>query len=1043
MEDHLHKRDHAGVQDFVLLEDYRNPEAFLDNLKKRFHEDLIYTYIGPVLVSINPYHELDIYNHDVIHSYKNVNFYELPPHVFAIADSSYRNMRGESRDQCILISGESGSGKTEASKKILLYIAASSTHSRDVERVKDRLLESNPLLEAFGNAKTTRNDNSSRFGKYMDIQFDYKGAPVGGHILNYLLEKSRVVHQAPGERNFHVFYQLLVGAAPLTLKQLHLDAGPEKYFYLNQGEDNSLQTMGDQANWRAVQHSLDVLDFSQEQQKALFSIVGSVLHLGNVKFDSDEKSDMARVTNPEIVATIAELLGCSEKMLLSALQHRTIEANNEKMKSPLTVDQALYARDALAKGIYDRLFTWIVHKVNSSLSNRCKHRCNLMGLLDIYGFEIFQVNCFEQFCINYCNEKLQQLFIELTLKSEQEEYQKEGIQWEPVEYFNNKIICDLIEAKPLGIISVLDEECLRPGDTTDMTFLSKLVTTIGKHPHFISHSVADTSTRKTIQRDEFRLLHYAGDVTYNIKGFLDKNNDLLFRDLKETMTESKNPITSECFTKEELNSKKRPDTAATQFKTSLAQLMVILMSKEPAYVRCIKPNDYKRAGQFDERIIHHQVKYLGLMENLRVRRAGFAYRRPYELFLKRYKSLCPATWPHYSGSARDGVHALVSHLGYGDDDYRIGKTKIFIRFPRVLFATEDAFQKRKHELATQIQAKYRCFHQRKKYLRMRISAILIQCHWRRVLAQRLLKRRRWAAGIVRKFVKGFKYRNEPECDENREFVKFTKMNWLQRLAVAAPKSILDKSWIVAPRLLQETSGLLQKLNTKNLVLRYVKKTSPAQKIQMQQKVVAERLFKGKKDVYISSVKDHFVDSRIAVHHESLKNQLLRQVNETVKYCIYVTKYDRHGYKSRKRVLFLTDTTLYVVEEKEFKIKDRVPYDLISSIQTSSLMDGLFVVVVTSKEENGSKGDIILQSDHIIETLTRFTMIANKENVLKIATGGTINHDLTSGKQGCIEFIKGDNYLVKKGKNGQLLVVDGSSSNALIGSELGMMTDRTI
>ncbi|XP_053376054.1 unconventional myosin-Ic-like isoform X2 [Mercenaria mercenaria] len=1030
MEDHLNKRDHTGVQDFVLLEDYTNPNAFIENLRKRFQEDLIYTYIGPVLVSVNPYHELDIYNAEVIKSYKNVNFYELPPHVFAIADASYRSMRGENRDQCILISGESGAGKTEASKKVLHYIAASNKDTKDVERVKDRLLESNPLLEAFGNAKTTRNDNSSRFGKYMDIQFDYKGAPVGGHILNYLLEKSRVIHQARGERNFHIFYQMLVGASPIMLKHLKLSSEPDKYFYLNQGDSSVLQTMDDQANWRHVQHSLDVLDFTQEEQKALFAIVATVLHLGNIEFGTEESKDDAKVTNIEHCDVISELLGCQEDALLAALQNRTIEAKGEKMKSPLTVDQALYARDALAKGIYDRLFTWIVHKVNASLSNRAKMKCSLMGLLDIYGFEIFEVNCFEQFCINYCNEKLQQLFIELTLKSEQEEYQREGIQWEPVQYFNNKIICDLIESKPLGVICVMDEECLRPGDTTDQTFLDKLSEMIGKHPHFISHSVADNSTRKTIQRDEFRLLHYAGDVTYNVKGFLDKNNDLLFRDLKEAMSETTNLITRECFPKDELNSKKRPDTAATQFKNSLSQLMEILMSKEPSYVRCIKPNDYKRAGQFDERIVHHQVKYLGLMENLRVRRAGFAYRRPYEVFLKRYKSLCPATWPNYPGEAKVGVQTLVSYLQYEENDYRMGKTKLFIRFPRVLFATEDAFQHRKHELATQVQAKYKCYRQRKVYLRMRVSAVIVQCHWRRFLAKRLLERRRWAAQVVRKFVKGFQYRNEPECDENRDFVKFTKMNYLKRLAQCAPKSVLDKSWLPAPKLLQKTSELLKTVCMRNLVLSYVKKISPSMKIQMEQKVVAERLFKGKKDSYMHSIKDHFVDSRLAAHHESHKNSLLatlKQSHENIKYCTYVTKYDRHGYKSRKRVLFLTDSTLFVVEEKDFKIKDRVPFSLINGIQTSSLMDGIFVIVIGNVEENGSKGDLILQSDHIIETLTKLVMISDKENVLKFATNNVINHDLASGKQGSIEFTKGDNYTVKKGKGGQLIVVDGSRS----------------
>lgn len=1051
MEEELHRRDHIGVQDFVLLEDYRSNEAFVDNLQKRFSEDLIYTYIGPVLVSVNPYHDLDIYNREVIKSYKNVNFYELPPHVFAIADASYRAMRGENRDQCILISGESGAGKTEASKKILLYIAASSTHSQDVERVKDRLLESNPLLEAFGNAKTVRNDNSSRFGKYMDIQFDYKGAPIGGHILNYLLEKSRVVHQAEGERSFHIFYQLLVGATPLILTSLKLTSQPENYFYLNQDDGNTLQLMDDQNNWKLMKHSLETLDFSQEQQRALFAIVASVLHLGNVKFENAESSDLAVVANIDVVNTITELLGCQEDLLLSALQNKTIEAKGEKMKSPLTVEQALYAKDALAKGIYDRLFSWIVKKINSSLSNKGRHKCSLMGLLDIYGFEIFTLNSFEQFCINYCNEKLQQLFIQLTLKSEQEEYQREGIQWEPVEYFNNKVICDLIEAKPVGIVAVLDEECLRPGDTSDQTFLEKLSTTIGKHPHFVSHVATDNSTRKTIQRDEFRLLHYAGDVTYNIKGFLDKNNDLLFRDLKEAMSSSSNPITRECFPASELNSKKRPDTAGTQFKASLAQLMDILMSKDPSYVRCIKPNDYKRPKLFEEKIVHHQVKYLGLMENLRVRRAGFAYRRPYEVFLKRYKSLCPDTWPSFRGSARDGVQTLVSHLQYKEDDYRMGKTKLFIRFPRVLFATEDAFQMRKHELATMIQAKYKCHNQRQKFLKMKLSAIIIQCQWRRYLAIKLRERRKRAVLCIRKFIKGFMYRNEPECDENREFIKYTKINFLERLARDAPRSVLDKSWIVAPKLLKETSERLQVMCTRNLVLKYVKQISPSMKIQMGQKVVAEKLFKGKKDSYLSSVKEHFVDSRLGTYHEAMKATVfgtIKQPDESIRYCTYVTKYDRHGYKTRKRILFLTNKMLYVVDEKDFKVKDKVPYSMVNGIQCSSLTDGLFVIVV-GNTENGSKenqkqlerGDIILQSDFVIETLTKLVMIGDKENVLKVASTGTINHDLASGKQGCIEFTKGETYSIKKGKNGQLCVVDGASSS-LTSSDLHLDTGRT-
>ncbi|XP_071116024.1 unconventional myosin-Ic-like isoform X1 [Haliotis cracherodii] len=1036
MENALHKRDRVGVQDFVLLEDFTNSDAFNENLKKRFQGNLIYTYIGPVLVSVNPYHQLDIYNDDFIHTYRNVNFYELPPHIYAIADAAYRSMRGESVDQCVLISGESGAGKTEASKKILQYIAASSTHSNEVERVKDRLLQSNPILEAFGNAKTNRNDNSSRFGKYMDIQFDYKGAPVGGHILNYLLEKSRVIHQASGERNFHVFYQLLTGASEDTLQRLHLTRDPQNYFYLYQGESVMAESVDDKKSFKIVQQALDICDFSKKEQEALFSIIASVLHLGNLEYQTSDDG-LVKIKDLEAVSHIAKLLDCPDDVLISSLSNRTIDARGERVKTPLSQDQALYAKDALSKGVYDRLFTWIVHKVNSSLATKGKYRCNLMGLLDIYGFEIFGVNSFEQFCINFCNEKLQQLFIQLTLKSEQEEYQREGIEWETVQYFNNKIICDLVEGKPYGIIAIMDEECLRPGDPTDLTFLEKLTETIGTHPHFISHKTADATTRKTIQRDEFRLIHYAGHVTYNVRGFLDKNNNLLYRDLKEAMSQTGNIITSQCFPLEELQSKKRPDTAATQFKTSLAQLMDILMSKEPSYVRCVKPNDFKQPGVYDDRIVSHQVKYLGLMENLRVRRAGFAYRRPYEVFLKRYKCLCPSTWPTHHGTAKNGVAMLVRYLKYEEDDYRMGKSKLFIRFPRVLFATEDAFQVRKHDIATIIQSNYKGYAQRKKYLQWRVSAILLQCHWRRVAAQRLLQRRKWAVQALRKFIKGFILRKKPACEENRDFIKYTKVNYLQRLRQTLPKNVLDKKWPRPPELLVETSQILNKLCMRNMVLKYVKKISAERKFQFQQKVVAEKLFKGKKESYPFSVKDPFIDSRLAAHHESLKSGMfdinLKQPNETVRYCAAVSKYDRHGYKQRARILIVTDKNVYVLNEKDFKVKDKLSYSQITGIHASPYTDGLFVVVV-SLAENGSKcepedddteahkGDLILQSDYAIEAITKIAMAGNKVDVVKVATEGSINHDLASGKQGCIEFTKGQIYSIKKGKNGQLCVV---------------------
>ena len=1024
MENDLAKRDHVGVQDFILLEDYTHPEAFVENLKKRFTENLIYTYIGPVLVSVNPYHQLDIYNEEFIQTYRNVNFYELPPHIYAIADTAFRNMRSENRDVCVLISGESGAGKTEASKKILHYIAASSVHSKDLERVKDRLLQSNPLLEAFGNAKTNRNNNSSRFGKYMDIQFDFKGGPVGGHILNYLLEKSRVVHHSEGERNFHIFYQLIRGASPMLLSKLKLQKDPALYHYLKQGNSTSVDSLNDQKDYHAMKMAMEVCDFQKQDQDAVFSIVASVLHLGNLQFE-DENDGPAFVSDKAPVEIISQLLGCPEDVLFSALQNKTIEANGEKMKSALTKEQGLYVRDALAKGIYDRLFTWIVQKINESLTSRKRSKCSLMGLLDIYGFEIFETNSFEQFCINFCNEKLQQLFIELTLKSEQEEYQREGIEWEPVQYFNNKIICDLVEGKPVGIITLLDEECLRPGDTTDLTFLNKLSETVGRHPHFLSHTTADNSTKKTMTRDEFRLIHYAGEVTYKVKGFLDKNNDLLFRDLKEAMSETSNTILSKCFPKQEFLNKKRPDTAGTQFKSSLSRLMVILMSKEPSYVRCIKPNDYKKKGLFDEKIVFHQVKYLGLMENLRVRRAGFAYRRPYEVFLKRYKCLCPETWPVFRGPAKEGVDVLVRHLDYDPEEYRIGKTKLFIRFPRVLFATEDAFQRRKNELVTLIQAQYRGFAQKKKFKTLKISTITLQSYWRQYTAKKLREKRKHAVQVIRKFINGFMHRMDEECDENREFIQFTKYNYLSKLRHNLPKTVLSKSWPSAPALLQETSALLRALCMKNLILKYVKKVTPELKEKMEEKVMTESLFKGKKASYLESVKDMFVQSRLVDQQERLISSVfdskVKSMEEKVKYSSIVTKFDRHGYKPRRRLLVLTDKHLYLVTDKDCSLKDKIQYDQIKGILTSSYSDGLFIVTVT-QDKNGVKGDLILRSEEVIEVITKLALIGQRTEVIRVISDQSITHVLSGGKAGTIDFVKGSVDSMKKGKNGHFCVI---------------------
>ncbi|XP_029018061.1 unconventional myosin-Ih [Betta splendens] len=1016
MEGALTARDRVGIQDFVLL-DETTEAAFLSNLRKRFCNDLIYTYVGTLLVSVNPYKALDIYNQKQMDLYMGVNFFELPPHIYALADNAYHTMLTEFNNHFILISGESGAGKTEASKKILQYYAVSCPSTTLLNTVRDKMLMSNPVLEAFGNAKTLKNDNSSRFGKYMDIQFDSQGDTVGGHILNYLLEKSRVVHQNHGERNFHIFYQLVEGGEESLLQQLGLDRGSQHYYYLTQGRCAIVSSINDTHDWKTVRNALQIINIDEVNINHLFGIIASVLHLGNVHFDSDAKGH-ALLNNKAPLHWVSNLLGVDGSILQEGLTYRKIEASKDEVLSPFTVDHAIYARDALAKAMYGQTFTWLVNRINESIENQDPSKKTVIGLLDIYGFEVFYVNSFEQFCINYCNEKLQQLFIQLTLKAEQDEYEAEDIEWEPVQFFNNKIICDLIEEKHRGIISILDEECLRPGEATDLTFLERLEDKMGTHPHFVTHKLADKMTRRTLERGDFRLLHYAGEVTYCVVGFLDKNNDLLYRNIKDLMCKSKNAIVRECFSKMEPDSRRRPETVVTQFKSSLLKLTEILMAKEAWYIRCLKSNESKQPGHFDEALIRHQVKYLGLMEHLRVRRAGFAYRRKYEIFLKRYKPLCPATWPHWRGAPAEGVEVLVQHLGYLPNEYKMGRTKIFIRHPRTLYATEDAYERCKHELATRLQAKYKGYRAKGEFRKQKEAATKIETCWRGVQARKERERRAWAVKVIKKFIKGYMTRGQAKSTDNSEYLAFVRQSYLNRLKNNLPKTVLDKStWLAPPAVLTETSEMLRKLHYRLMVRKYVRGVTAQRKAQIQLKVVTSSLFKGKKDSYPQSVSQPFVDTRIS--EQEINIRVIQSIrNEHIKYSVPVIKYDRNGFKPRPRQLVLTQTAAYVIEEA--KIKQRVLYTSLKGISVSNLNDGMMVFHITC-EDPKQKGDLVLQCDHLFELLTKLSVIAKKQSAINVVQG-SIKFEIQPGKENAVDFSTGQEPLVYKAKNGHLMVV---------------------
>ncbi|KAK3098251.1 hypothetical protein FSP39_017626 [Pinctada imbricata] len=583
-----------------------------------------------------------------------------------------------------------------------------------IYKVKDVILESNPLLEAFGNAKTVRNNNSSRFGKYVEIQFSRGGEPDGGKISNFLLEKSRVVSQNANERNFHVFYQMCFGADQNLKDSLGLTE-PNYYMYLNQSDTYTVDGTDDVKEFHDTMHAMQVVGIQDDNREDILSLIAAILHLGNISFVED--GNYAKINDDNFLEYPKYLLQIDVNFLKKKLTSRTMDSKwggkTETIEVTLNVEQAEFTRDALSKALYTRIFDFLVESVNRAMRKDLEE-INI-GILDIYGFEIFQKNGFEQFCINYVNEKLQQIFIELTLKAEQEEYVQEGIKWTPIEYFNNKIVCDLIESKsPVGIMCILDDVCATMhavSEGADMTLLQKLGAGVGSHQHYQGSSIG------------FCVHHYAGKVNYDAEGFCERNRDVLFTDLIELMQSSENDFLVRLFP-ESVNkqSKGRPSTASSKIKTQANKLVGTLMKCTPHYIRCIKPNETKKPRDFEDQRVKHQVEYLGLKENIRVRRAGFAFRREFEKFLRRYAILTPETWPQWRGDPKQGIRHLMDYVHMDNDQWQLGKTKVFVKNPESLFLLEEMRERKFDAFARVIQKAYRKYHARKMYYKLREEA---------------------------------------------------------------------------------------------------------------------------------------------------------------------------------------------------------------------------------------------------------------------------------------------------------------------------------
>uniref|UniRef100_A0A8C0IFX1 Myosin heavy chain 10 n=1 Tax=Bubo bubo TaxID=30461 RepID=A0A8C0IFX1_BUBBB len=673
-----------------------NEASVLHNLKDRYYSGLIYTYSGLFCVVINPYKNLPIYSENIIEMYRGKKRHEMPPHIYAISESAYRCMLQD----CVFTFSrcESGAGKTENTKKVIQYLAhvASSHKGRKDHNIpgelERQLLQANPILESFGNAKTVKNDNSSRFGKFIRINFDVTGYIVGANIETYLLEKSRAVRQAKDERTFHIFYQLLAGAGEHLKSDLLLE-GFNNYRFLSNGYI-PIPGQQDKDNFQETMEAMHIMGFSHDEILSMLKVVSSVLQFGNISFKKERNTDQASMPENTVAQKLCHLLGMNVMEFTRAILTPRIKVGRDYVQKAQTKEQADFAVEALAKATYERLFRWLVHRINKALDRTKRQGASFIGILDIAGFEIFELNSFEQLCINYTNEKLQQLFNHTMFILEQEEYQREGIEWNFIDFGLDLQPCiDLIErpANPPGVLALLDEECWFP-KATDKTFVEKLVQEQGTHSKF-------QKPRQLKDKADFCIIHYAGKVDYKADEWLMKNMDPLNDNVATLLHQSSDKfvaelwkdvdrivgldqvtgITETAFGSAYKTKKGMFRTVGQLYKESLTKLMATLRNTNPNFVRCIIPNHEKRAGKLDPHLVLDQLRCNGVLEGIRICRQGFPNRIVFQEFRQRYEILTPNAIPKGFMDGKQACERMIRALELDPNLYRIGQSKIFFR----------------------------------------------------------------------------------------------------------------------------------------------------------------------------------------------------------------------------------------------------------------------------------------------------------------------------------------------------------------------------
>jgi len=720
-----------GIPDMIQL-DVLHQASILHNLETRAKNDGFYTMVGSILVSVNPYKRLPIYGMDTIRKYHKASPLEvreckIDPHIYSIAKAAYENMIRDHKSQSIIISGESGAGKTEATKAVLKYLTSVSSGMVDKEgdegqmsELEQKIMDSNPISEAFGNAKTVRNNNSSRFGKYFDIAFNHSGAITGGTITEYLLEKSRVVFQAENERNYHVFYQLTAGASAEERTKYKIGK-PEDYYYLSQSGTTTVDGMDDVEEYKILCDAMNICGLTADEVDAIKRILSSVLHIGNINIEAIDGGEKAKIKNMDEVDVVCELLGVTRVILSEALVQRTMTTSARRgsvYKIPLKPQEAVDCRDALAKALYGRLFTWLITKISNNLVPK-EAPAFTIGVLDIFGFEVMPQNSFEQLCINFANEKLHNQFIDYVFRLEMDEYDKEqlGIK---VDYDDNQKCVDMIEDKKKGILAMLHEQCqlgARGNDTQWRDALNNAFGAAKKHDFFVEERRDPTA---------FSINHYANTVKYTIEGQVEKNKDQIHQDLMDVIEGPTNECAKNILTSGPAPPKRGIRTVANQFREQLISLVTVIGRTQPHYIRCLKPTEEKKPGIYDGPMLARQLGYSGVLETIKVRLAGYAVRFDFQAFVHRFQLLLKLQGKPVS-AGRDGVNQILTFCNVTQAQSICGISKVFLKSESVLIVLEEEREKAVGSFVVKIQAAIRAWRAKQIVAKVYKAALEQKC----------------------------------------------------------------------------------------------------------------------------------------------------------------------------------------------------------------------------------------------------------------------------------------------------------------------------